>query len=149
MQQWMVFLAIIFALLYVMNCEPQNVFLSHQRNNWASWWFYYFFFLKRFPEVRTLRVPKAEGCHQHQGEIIYLLLKKILGLAGHPLRCPVSPRVLPSDLPFSFNSALGLPYLEAVLILSAPSPLFIPPPQPPHTLQPRHIWQDRQELFQE
>lgn len=111
--------------------------------------FIYYFFLKRFPEVRTLRVPKAEGCHQHQGKIIYLLLKKILGLAGHALRCPVSPRVLPSDLPFSFNSALGLPYLEAVLILSAPSPLFIPPPKPPHTLQPRHIWQDRQELFQE
>lgn len=36
---------------------------------------------------------------------------------------PISSRVLPSDLPFSFNSALGLPYLEAVLILSsAPTP---------------------------
>lgn len=87
-------------------------------------------FLNQCPQVRTLRIPKAEGYHQHQGEIIYLLLKKTLGLAERPFRCPVSPGVLPSDLPSSFNSALGLPYLEAVLIFSAPSLPFIPPPKP-------------------
>lgn len=47
-----------------------------------------FFFLMNSP---SLRGSKTEGQHQHQGEIIYLLLKKILGLAGHSSGCPSLP----------------------------------------------------------
>lgn len=73
----------------------------------------------------------------------------MLGIAGHLLRCPVSPKALSPELPFSFDSPLGLFYVETVLILTIPFPLLNSPPKPLHAHQPRHIWQDRQELFQE